>query len=257
MKRRLNFTNRHQLDSSHVRIALHDAAADGVQRFTAVIDIPGEWQLPASAHVYVEAYVVSTSMRFSFGTAGSLTHPQDTRLRDIDSGNVLFRVKVVDESGDVGLLLASAEEIRPGDDSEGEGAGTRAFFPLVMRDIGQAVWSVDITHTDRPKLILNNTVSGLRERLLADSIFQGAILPAAMRLVLEALFMSGEHDDAEWSTDWRAFVTSLCGTGVLPEPEEALEKDDAKDLIERIVSDFVDAKRFVQLARTTAGVNDE
>jgi hypothetical protein len=257
MKRRLNFTNRHQLDTSHVRIALHGDGPDGVQRFTAVIDIPAEWHLPASAHVYVEAYVVSTSMRFSFGTVGSLTHPQETRLRDIDSGNVLFRVKVVDESGDVGLLLASAAEIRPKDNSEGEGAGTRAFFPLVMRDIGQAVWSVDITHTDRPKLVLNNTVPGLRDKVLTDPIFQGAILPAAMRLVLEALIMSGEHDDAEWAADWRAFVTTLCGTGIFPEPEEVPEKDEARDLIERIVSDFVDAKRFVQLARATAGVNDE
>jgi hypothetical protein len=250
MKRRLNYTNRRHLTSEHVSIQLQEQGAGKPQRFAAQIKIPAEWELKPEAKVYVEPYVGSTSMRFCFGTVSGIAHPADTSLTEIDAGNALFRIKVVDESGEVGLLLASAEEVRPrGDDGE-ESEGVRAFFPLVMKDLGQAVWKVELTKADRPRLVLNNQIPTLRETLLSDSLLQGAILPAAMEVVLRAIYASDEFSEAEWVDDWKTFIKELCGDEALPEDEELDDPDLAQQIVSKAVADFVDLKRFAEMAKS-------
>lgn len=258
MKKRLNYTNRHTLTSEHVSIALHGQGGGRPDRFTARIEIPAAWKLPADARVYVEPYVVSTSMRFAFGTAGAVVQPADTTLADVDSGNVLFRVKVVDESGEIGMLLASADEVRPTGQEGEEEQGTRSFFPLVLKDLGQAVWKVEITRTERPRLVLNNQIPGLREQLLNDPLLQGAILPSAMQAVLQAMLASDEFSDAEWVGDWKSFVETLCGPNVFPPDDSEADPDEIPVIVSNAVNAFVDMKRFGEKAKTgIAGGNGE
>lgn len=258
MKRRLNYTNRHTLTSEHVSIALVDQADGRPPRFTARIDIPAAWKLPPDAKVYVEPYVVSTSMRVAFGTAGAVEQPADTTLADVDTGNVLFRIKVVDESGEIGKLLASAVEVRPAGQEGEEEQGTRSFFPLVLKDLGQAVWKVEITRTERPRLVLNNQIPGLREQLLNDPLLQGAILPWAMQTVLQAMLESDEFSDAEWVADWKSFVETLCGPNVFPSDDGEPDQDEVQVIISNAVSAFVDMKRFGEKAKNSiAGGNSE
>jgi len=258
VKKRLNYTNRHALTSEHVSIALHGQDGGRPDRFTARIEIPAAWKLPADARVYVEPYVVSTSMRFAFGTAGAVVQPADTTLADVDSGNVLFRVKVVDESGEIGMLLASAEEIRPTGQEGEEEQSTRSIFPLVLKDLGQAVWKVELTRTERPRLVLNNQIPGLREQLLNDPLLQGAILPAAMQAVLQAMLTSDEFSDAEWFGDWKSFVEALCGPNVFPPDDSEADPDEIPVIVSNAVNAFVDMKRFGEKAKTAiaGGIGD-
>lgn len=248
MKRRLNYTNRRHLTSEHIKIALEDQPGKLPSRFNASFSIPSNWKLNPDAKVYIEGYVASTAMRFPFGTVNEITHPADTTLREIDTGNVLFRVKIVDESGEIGKLLASAEEIRPAGQEGEESEGFRSFFPLVMANLGQAIWKVEITKSDRPRLLLNNQIPGLREKLLSDPLLQGAILPSAMQNVLDKLLNSSEFDDAEWASDWKNFVESLCGE-VFPPEDEELDEEDVSPIIENAVVAFIENKRFAEKSK--------
>jgi hypothetical protein len=257
VKRRLNYTNRRNLTPEHISINLEEQKGGQPPRFTARIEIPAAWALKPDAKIYVEPYVASTSMRFPFGTVNEIAHPADTTLRDVDAGNVLFRVKVVDESGDMGMLLASAEEVRPHGQEGEESEGTRSFFPLVMKDLGQAIWKVEITRSDRPRLLLNNQIPGLREQLLTDPLLQGAILPSAMQLVLHAMLAS-EFSDSEWVPDWKMFVENLCGNSVLPADDGEVDEDDIPAIISSAIAAFVDAKRFGENAKAkTVGGSGE
>ena len=257
MKRRLNYTNRRNLTAEHVKIALENQPGNLALRFTASFSFPTAWKLNPEAKVYIEAYVASTSMRFPFGTVKEIAHPVDTTLRELDAGNILFRVKIVDESGEIGKLLASAEEIRPSGQEGEESEGVRSFFPLVMANLGQAIWKVEITKSDRPRLLLNNQIPGLRERLLGDPLIQGAILPFAMQYVLDKTLLSAEFDDADWAADWKEFVESLCGN-VFPSDDEELDEDDVAPIVETAVAAFIDAKRFAENAKiNSAGDTNE
>jgi hypothetical protein len=247
MKRRLNYTNRRHLSSENVAIRLQSQSGDMPPKFMAQIDIPNTWKLAPNAKIYIEPYVASTSMRFDFGTVGEIVHPSDTTLSEIDAGAALFRVKIVDESGEIGLLLASAEEVRPREDEE-EGEGSRAFFPLVLKDLGEAIWSVELTKSDRPKLQINNRIPFLRERLLSDPVLQGAILPAAMRIVLKAALEEDEFGEAEWVHDWRKFLEEL-GSERFPDEDENPSEDEIEQMISSAVERFSMVKQFVERAR--------
>jgi hypothetical protein len=187
-------------------------------------------------------------MRFSFGTVNKITHPVDTTLRDVDPGNVLFRVKIVDESGDIGMLLASAEEVRPFNIEGKENEGTRSFFPLAMVDLEQAIWKVEITKSDGPRLLLNNQIPGLKERLLADPLLQGAILPFAMQFVLEKVLTAEEYGECEWLKDWKQFIESLSDSALPPDDDE-IEDEDASIIISNAVAAFIESKRFGDKAK--------
>lgn len=247
MKKRLNYTNRRNIPNDGISIQLQNQSGNSSPKFLAQIDIPSSWKLNANAKIYVEPYVASTSMRFDFGTVGEVVHPSDTTLSEIDSGGVLFRVKVVDESGEIGLLLASAEEVRPITEDE-DGEGNRAFFPLVLKDLGEAIWAVEITKSDRPKLQINNRIPFLREKLLSDPILQGAILPMAMRLVLKAALEQDEFGEAQWVDDWRKFVEELGGEK-FPDEDENVDDDHIDLIISTAIEQFISVKQFANRAR--------
>ncbi len=245
MKRHLNHTRRRALLPEHVAVNLVPAtegiAAPG---FSLKLNVPESWHLAPHARVYVEPYVRSSSMRFDFGMLGMLTPPESTTLDEIDAGQVLFRVKIVDESGALGLILASADVVRPRD--AGEGDSRRSILPLVHRDIGNQIWRVEFT-AEGPAVVLSNRVPGLRERLLGDPLLQGMVFPAAFRQVLTTAFGEGEWGDEEWSKDWREFCNGLG----ISTPEEDVEQtaEELERFVDEAVRAFCDRKRFGDLAR--------
>ena len=185
-------------------------------------------------------------MRLSFGTVGSLSTPADTRLTEIDSGGaVLFRVIVVDESAEVGKILAAANHIRPMDETDDED-DEKAILPLRLRDLGEAVWAIDIESQARPELVLNNRIPLLSERLKSDPLIQGAIIPHAISVVLKAA-MADEVDDAiEWVQDWRRFAAALLGE----ELEDGMDTEELESRISTVVYKFVTRMKFA--ARSSA-----
>jgi len=242
MKRRINSTGRRSIPLEKIAIRLIDGESPSAPKsFTADLVRLSELRLDPNARVYVEPYVSTSSMRFPFGTAGALNTPDDTRLIELDAGgSILFRVKVVDESKHVGRILASVNEVRPKNETEDQD-DEKAILPLRLRDLGEAVWMVDIAGAARPELVINNRIPGFADRLKMDPLIQGAIIPHAMARVLEAALKDNNADDtADWVQDWRKFATSVLGEEI---PDD-LDPDDLDGRIKEVVEKFVNRMKF-------------
>src|SRR5262245_27829089 len=187
MRRRINSTGRKGISRGLVAIRLIEPPAPTLLRSFAA-DLSGleTLDLPLDARVYLEAYVTGSSslMRFDFGSLGAITAPGDTTLSDLDAGGrILFRIKVVDESGDVGKILASANALRPLDEKISDDE-RKAILPVASDDLGEGVWRLEFQTPERPVLVVNNRVPGLMYRIKTEPLLQGAIVPAAIGLIL-------------------------------------------------------------------------
>jgi hypothetical protein len=246
MKRTFNFTGRKSIPSELVSVVVHPGGADGVRSFDMRLGDLSSLDLPASARIYVEPYVKSSSMRFDFGTVGSVLPPADRSLPEIDEGAVvLFRVLVVDESDKVGRLLALADKVAPiGDEAQRDWV-----LPLVTEDLGEAIWRLDAPEGTQPKLLINSRFPGLKQRLIDDPLMMGAILPMAVRDALRAV-RHADDMDAEWVVRWRRFVADVAGQEAA---ERILEdgEDDGPEMDEaiwRVCELLIERRRYVSRA---------
>lgn len=240
---RINSTGRKRLLREHVRILLNDTGNGNPPTFTADINIPPELKLDPAAKVYVEPYVKSSSMRFDFGTAGLVVQPANCVLSDIDAGaTVLFRIKVVDEAGEIGRILASANGIRPEEDSDGN--DRKPLLPVVTANLGEEIWQLEIDKDSGPTLKVNSRIPDLVETLKRDPILQGVIYPEVVRRMAQALLSpDNEYDDGEdWVADWNTWFESQLGREIAE--EEADDTDAAEMLADEITSSFAGKHRF-------------
>lgn len=246
MKRTFNFTGRKPIPSDLVSVVVQPGGADGVRSFDMRLGDLSSLGLPTGARIYVEPYVKSSSMRFAFGTVGSVLPPADRSLPEIDEGaGVLFRVLVVDESDKVGRLLALADKVAPlGDEQQRDWV-----LPLVTEDLGEAVWRLDAPEGVQPRLLINNRFPGLKQRLIDDPLMMGAVLPMAVRDALRAV-RHADDPDAEWVGRWRRFVADVAGDEMA---ERILEDDEddspeMEDAIWRVCELLVERRRYVSRA---------
>ena len=174
--------------------------------------------------------------------------PTPVVLSDLDpSVPILFRLKVIGKDGSTGRLLGSAEKIRPLS-SDDEADGRKSLFPIVTRSIGQEIWHVQITEAG-PELVLNLRFPGLKQTLLKDAILRGAILPAALRYVLDNLLNDPDgfyDDDNSWRSDWMSFCTSQLG---LDEPDE-LSIDEKDAWVSDAITRFCEYHEFLNQSLT-------
>ncbi len=208
MKRRLNYTRRKSIPSDRVLIRIKDGALPGAPAtFEASINLTG-FDLPSHGKVFLDPYVNTSSMRFPYGTVGQITPPENCDLSDIDQGRaVLFRLLVVDGNANVGKILASTKAISPASDQKTR----QSLFPLKMKNLGEAIWAVDL-ESERPCLVLNSRIPGLKEKLLADPLLRGSIYPHALRIVLRYVNeCSDASEEQDWVQDWYSFVRLLVG----------------------------------------------
>lgn len=250
MKRRINSTGRIRLPVEAITVRLSEPAAAGLPRsFAATLNLPASLQEKSGAAVYVEPYVKSSTMRFSYGTVGAIVPPPSTLLTDLDPGPVLFRLKVVDETPGVGRILAAAERIRPQDEMQ-DGDSRKSLLPLGQRDLGEQIWTLDLKGGARPVLFINNRVPAIRERLMTDPIVQGAVFPHAVRQVFDAILTDDEvDDDAEWVQDWLKFGSELLGRDVPTDIDADEEAEEIERLLDEIVEKFSGARTFARKAR--------
>ena len=250
MKKRINSTGRKNINREHVSIYLNKATSpDRAQAFSADLSFPPQLDLDPQSSVYVEAYVRSSTMRFPYGTVGLIRPPVDTALTDIDQGAaVLFRVKVVDESAEVGKIVAAADGLRPLTETE-ESEGRKALLPLVKIDLGEAVWRLQIEGGAMPVLQINNRIPDLRERLFDDPLLAGAIYTEALRQVLTAIFFDDQLDDEmEWVVNWKKFIAEVRGVPLPDEIDDEDNKNLALEIIEETVEKFVERRQFASKA---------
>jgi hypothetical protein len=231
-----------------VRLVEHGGAQP--RSFVAHFSDLSPLELSGDAKLYIESRAGSSSARFDFGTVSNVVNPQDTKLTEIDEGApVLFRVKVVDESGDIGKILASVDGIAPRDKDDGD--GRKPLLPVRHTDLGEELWQLEIGRDSGPHLVVNNRVPGLGDRIVSDVVLQGLVLPIVLRLVVQKLLSADE--DLEWCRDWKQYCVSLLGEEVDWELDADERSDEIEELTSRIARKFVDAKRYGSTARMLAG----
>lgn len=240
---RINSTGRKRIHHEHVRIRLNEAGHGQPPSFSADIQLPADLKLDPSAKIYVEPYVKSSSMRFDFGTVGHMTPPLNCVLSDIDAGaTVLFRVKVVDETDEVGRILASANGIRPENDADGD--ERRPLLPLRSVNLGEEIWRLEIDRDAGPTLIVNSRVPDLMETLKRDVYLQGVIYPEIVRRLVCEVFRTdkGYEEDEEWVVDWKVWFAAQLGREVA---EGEVDDDEAvEQLAEDVAALFAKKNRF-------------
>jgi len=248
MRKRLNYTGRKRLPSEHIEIRVQKPEGQRYPTFAATLDPAALSGLDKNARVYIEPYVVSSSMRFDFGTVSQPQIPADTSLTELDrDDSFLFRVKVVDESGHVGKILADASGIRP-KDAEDDGINRKSLFPVQWIPLGELIWRVDFNPHSGPVLQLTTKVPDLPSRLKNDPLLQGVIYPQAFREVLWLLIREEEiDDDLPWVLHWREFVRKL--TGIDLEVATPEEEEDRAEFVEEAVRSFAAVHSFGSKAR--------
>ena len=247
MKKRINFTGRKKLASEHIDIRINRQKGQPYASFVATFDPALTNGLDKDAKVYVEPYAISSSMRFDFGTVSNPQMPADTMLSQLDrDDSFLFRIKVVDESGQVGRILADANGIRP-KDVQDDGEAKKSLFPVHWVDLGELIWRVDYDQNTGPVLQLTTKVNELPNRLKNDPLLQGCIYSQALRDVLWILVKDNDFDDdAEWVKNWRAFVLKLTGINLEENPPE---DDEQETFVEDTVRQYARVYNFASKAK--------
>lgn len=234
IKRRINHTGRRKIRRSMVRIKLVEQK-EKPPAFNASVDLAALY-LPPTADIYIEPYYKSSLQRFACGTVTNFTLPADTTLTDVDLGGpVLFRVKVVDNSGHVGRLLASADRIPPVDESDEE---DREFLlKVVTRDLGPLPWKVDLLPDIKPELALNNRIPDVLGKIKHDPLFQGLVFPGAVREIYSFILMEddGGYEEDSWQEKWIRFGENLTGEN---RPDHDESDGEVREWIGSVVAAF-------------------
>ncbi|NJN05089.1 MAG: hypothetical protein HC814_00010 [Rhodobacteraceae bacterium] len=237
MMRRLNYTGRRRIPRALVSVRLVPSQ-NGVWSFNAEFEL-AEFDFPAEARVYVEAYNATSYMRFEFGTVGVRSVPADLRLTEITPSPLpKFRLKVVD--GRLGLLLAVADKLVPLRPEEDE-THKQSLLPVDFRDLGDRIWRLDLT--DWPVLELNRRIADLGEVARSADSFLALVYPEVVRRILHEALVAQDQtdpdfDDSDWTSLWLRYACSL--PGIEPPPEGVGEDADARkeQWIEQTVQAF-------------------
>jgi hypothetical protein len=204
MIRRFNYTGRKRITLD--RISIHVTRTDHIlESFDAVIKLD-DVGLPDLAKVYIELYHRTDLARYDFGTVGNIVRPEDTGLSQLAHHEDLrFRVMVVDESGECGLILAMADKLRPSGILE-----RRSILPVDFHDLGRQVWKVNYDG-DEPVLLLNNRIPSIHNLARMDPRFHLYVYPAVIRDIFTHMFLVDGLNDfdeppLEWHKNWLNFA---------------------------------------------------
>lgn len=232
---RLNYTGRRRIRRRHARIMI-ESREGSPPSFKAGLELE-EYRLPPDASVVIEAYRQTNWMRFSFGTVGRLAEPDDLRLTEFDSADgVLFRVKVTGQGDPHGLILATADRIRPRRPEE-QDDNRIPLLAVKAQDI-ESLWALDFNHAE-PMLLINRA-AGNKDMIVRSPEFRSLVLPAVLREILIRVVVDLGDIDAEdmegWKAKWLDFCRRLPGVG-----NGSLEDEDFEvrcDWVDRVVEAF-------------------
>jgi len=242
MKRRINFTGKKKIPSKNIQIRIIRDNGQ-IKTFDAKINLQG-MDLPQDAAVFVEAYYRLNRDRFNFGNVGNIIQPQNTDISDLGkTENLSFRVKVVDESGKYGLILAETDKIRPkGED--GSDSQIQSILPSEFdRDLGQQIWRLRYD-SQEPILEFNKNIPNIRSLAKSDTTFFFYVYPQVIRelftYMLLVEFVDPLDPTDEWHKNWLDFAKK-----VYPEdyPDQFKQdipesKEDILNWIDSVVNEF-------------------
>lgn len=241
MRRRFNYTGRKRIRRSSVVIDLRREGGEHPS-FSASLDLEG-LSLPSDSRVYVEAYHRTEYQRYDFGTLEDIRPREETTLeRTAYVENLKFRVLVVDETDGRGLILASADQVKPVEED------IECILPVVFRDLGQQIWQVAYDGDEgAPILLLNSRIPGIESMARRDPQFLIYVYPSVTREVLtHMVFVDGIEDmtdpSLEWHARWLRFAARLLLGETPPETldirDDGFDSEEAIDWIDRSVEGF-------------------
>lgn len=237
MIRKLNFTGRKKIPKSHVAITI--TSLDHFPcSFDAQLDLEN-FNFPAEAKVFIEAYNRSSYMRFPYGTIEKILVPQNRALDQIDPGRIpLFRVKVTDQTARHGRILALADKIHPRGVDDVSKNRISLLHVEFTDDLGDRIWRLDLG--DWPTLQLNNQVENIKEVARSDDVFHSLVYPEIARQILENIVKNGdldpEMDEGDWPCLWIKFARNLPGVGEPPSGKETGIKEDQIEWVDSAVN---------------------
>lgn len=237
MIRKLNYTGRKKIEHANVQILINETS--GKKSFDLKLDL-SRFPLPPQAKIYVEPYYKTSFMRFDFGTVEELIKPQTTQLNEIlNSNNVLFDIKVVDESGRHGRLLAIAKQVRPIELSNDTVNRKSILWVEYNKELGQQLWKVSFL-SDMPTLEVNRNIEMTSELIKSDPIFFALVYPSVVRQIVNKIILDKTNNDLdsdEWQSLWLIFIREVLNID-LPNLEEDYNDEKMVYWVDEVVSAF-------------------
>ncbi len=237
MQRTLNYTGKGRIERSEVRIKKEYDSGHPLPLIDAEFNFK-ERGLPGESKIYLEAYHRNTLQRFDFGTLKCIMRPEERKLDQIDhSGPTLFRVRIIDESEEVGKVLASAEKLRAEGEGDEDEDQRSSLLELISRPLGQQTWKLSFETNGKPALVINSNIPDALEKIRSNRFFKTLILPAALREVLMYLAWSDLDDEDPLLEQWITFAESIYIKRPLErQPDVQMEWID--DVVERFSERF-------------------
>lgn len=243
MKRRFNYTDRKRITRD--RISINVSRTDHtLESFDASINLEN-MGLPDLAELYIEVRHYTELMRYDFGKIGETTCPDDTSLSHLAHHEDLkFRVLVVDESHEQGLILALADRIRP--------SGIiikHSILPVEFRDLGRQIWKIEYGGDD-PVLVLNDRVPNIHNIARTDVRFHLYVYPAVIRDIFKHMFLVDgvidlDEPPQEWHRKWLAFARMFLPDDAwtqLQVQDDCFDPVDIIDWVDVLVEEFCSSR---------------
>lgn len=216
MPRSINYTGRQRIVQSRADIEVYEKS--GRRYFDLVsLDLEG-MNISEDAKIYIEPYFKSSFKRFHFGTVGNIESPEDRSLEELpDSGIIHFRIKITDESGKHGMLLAFARRIAPRGLEEVKKAN-RCILPVNPVDTGPSVWRLSFNPDyGRPTLEISNKLHDYNidyREVVRSPEFLTLVYPAVVKEIAHKIAFFEDDYEAEgdqWQSLWlKFFYKTLC-----------------------------------------------
>jgi len=200
---RLNHTGRARIHKKSVDLGIREENGVVLLAFRANL---GQYGLPPSARVVIEARRQTTFMRMDVGKVSDQYHLDDEPLDAFGSDtNITFTLKVVSSSSrERGRVLGLAKGLRPNkakDDRSREG-----ILPFrASDDLGSRVWRLDLTG-EEPIVLINRSV-GDWVGFAKSREFCALVYPELVRAI--ALWEADQGDDDGDPRPWRKFLRAL------------------------------------------------
>ena len=258
MLRTFNYTGRHRITRDRISIDLWEPDP-GPYRCDVELNL-SELPLDPNCRVYVEAYYRSSAyQRLDAGTVAELRPPSGVVLEAIPKiENVLFRIKVVDESDSAhGRIVAVADRVRPNSIGGDETTSRPSILWFEPEDLGDEMWRVSF-EDEMPVLLVNNSGPVLEAEIKAivqsDPGFRSLVMPAAARAVLQQLMLvervAFDTADEEWPGLWYRFARELLDEDP-PDPTDEDNVDERMKWIDAVVAEFARGSRARARYETT------
>ncbi len=233
---RSNPTNLREIPKNRVNISV---GQNGDGRFFVLdrLDIEG-LKLGGDLSVICIARAGRSSQRYELGMVSSWSHESQS-LAGLDASEPLrFRI-VLHEPGNP-RLVASAERIRPMDDSQSE-----SLLPMEPADLGERLWRLDL-RDDGPVLLINMTVFPSAAGVENFPPFGSLVLPEALHKVLQYIAANPSCLDDDADEAWSGWSAWLEAMGAEKPPEDEAEQD---QWCREAVANFCQRHRFASKLR--------